>query len=533
MSEEARAAKIRAESNKGQIQSDLFAPVEVIEVDLEQNDDSRHVRFADENPMSRNYTVRSLKKGNKSHAKTGIEEAIREELDKRSDYHNQRRIARTRGVAVLKRAQMTRQRITESFFNDSDIDKEGSKPPQEEPEPDFDEVDLIPTKEASTDSTDSSTASFQANVIRLDPGQESPVSKSVTSDIKIKGLVLGHAMPLQTKTTQSRHLKSKLKEDEDFIAKVLAGIEMGQFEDDVAVSLQLEEVSTFQLSSSTSVSMSASSTTQSLSSTGTLSSQSLAQERFLSQSWTNQDIHGLISAMKTQEKQSDNKLRFYIERLLSMKREEISNLSVTTTDHSTSIGDSTSKYESSRESPIFSSTPASILTSSSERNSSSGSGKSVRFQDQMDGSFQPLSRGMEDNFVDQVTEKLCLLNPLLIMHPNSSFQKKKDIMEQTQISLQQIQSYYDEQRRRIEFELDKRRKAERPSKENESPVSEGPLSSSTHSSRSSSRREVLSSMESPDTNDQLDRTKPKMVRKTSHFRLSQQQLLKNLNKSRY
>ena len=90
------------------------------------------------------------------------------------------------------------------------------------------------------------------------------------------------------------------------------------------------------------------------------SSIDITQERFLSQSWKQQDVHSLISVMKN-TKVKDGQLRQYIEKLLSMKREEIADLSVST---SVSSSGSFPSHTNSVGSGFVSSTPASILTSS-------------------------------------------------------------------------------------------------------------------------------------------------------------------------
>ena len=124
-------------------------------------------------------------------------------------------------------------------------------------------------------------------------------------------------------TTQDTSIEKKQKRDDDFIAKVLEGFEMPS-DDQVGISVHVEEVSTFQSSTSTST------ISQRLSPPQTsTSSVDITQERFLSQSWKQRDVQGLISTMK-QTKSKNEQLRQYIEKLLSMKREEIANLSVST-----------------------------------------------------------------------------------------------------------------------------------------------------------------------------------------------------------
>ena len=107
--------------------------------------------------------------------------------------------------------------------------------------------------------------------------------------------------------------------------------------------------------------LSTSKISQRLSPPGTsTSSIDITQERFLSQSWKKQDVHSLISVMKN-TKVKDGQLRQYIEKLLSMKREEIADLSVST---SVSSSGSFPSHTDSVGSGFVSSTPASILTSS-------------------------------------------------------------------------------------------------------------------------------------------------------------------------
>ena len=130
-------------------------------------------------------------------------------------------------------------------------------------------------------------------------------------------------MKVPQPTTQDTSIEKKQKRDDDFIAKVLEGFEMPS-EDQIGISVHVEEVSTFQSSISTST------TSQRLSPPQTsTSSVDITQERFLSQSWKQRDVQGLISTMK-QTKSKNEQLRQYIEKLLSMKREEIANLSVST-----------------------------------------------------------------------------------------------------------------------------------------------------------------------------------------------------------
>jgi hypothetical protein len=68
-----------------------------------------------------------------------------------------------------------------------------------------------------------------------------------------KGFVIGEATPLQSKfmpvAISGETNLAKQKQDDDFISKVLDGFEMPS-EDNVAISVHVEEVSTLQSSSS-------------------------------------------------------------------------------------------------------------------------------------------------------------------------------------------------------------------------------------------------------------------------------------------
>lgn len=339
MAEDARAANIRSQKLK-EADQDFTLSGKVIEVDLPNN--QKKVRFTDQESVK----VRRLGPLHED-SRPGVEAAIREEKDQKVLHENQRQMARMRGISALKRAQMMRRTITESFFDEDAAD----------------EIDLRPQKGPSSIVVDSSSdtsasSSLHANIIRLDPGKDFILHPEESSEKVAKGLVIGEAVALP---------KSRVgqKQDDEFIAKVLEGFQMPS-EDEVAVTLQVEEVSTLQ-SSSTSV--------QTLQSTS--SSMDITQEKFLSDNWKRQDIHGLISSMR-HKKDDGGQLRGYIEKLLSMKREEIANLSVSSTMSSSlsSRPDSGSGFVSS--------TPASILTSSSSRSSAS---KSVRFKDALDGSY--------------------------------------------------------------------------------------------------------------------------------------------------
>ena len=87
------------------------------------------------------------------------------------------------------------------------------------------------------------------------------------------------------------------------------------------------------------------------------------------------------------------------------------------------------------------------------------------------------------------------------------------------MSLEQIQSYVDEQRKKIEAELEKRRKSRAiDNKENQSPFSEGPLSSSASSLKSPKLLTSSSAKESSSGNETDEKKKLTSVatRRRSH-----------------
>ena len=118
LTENVRAAELRAKNKALNEGIDFTSAGKVIEVDLNEHEDhGKHVRFADQEP-SKNYIVRPVDSNTKMGRKPGIEEAIREEMDRRRQSSELRRIAQIRGASALKRSQMTRQKITDSFFED-------------------------------------------------------------------------------------------------------------------------------------------------------------------------------------------------------------------------------------------------------------------------------------------------------------------------------------------------------------------------------------------------------------------------------
>lgn len=427
MVEDARAAKVRSK-HKIADPSSFIAPGHVIEVDISPSTHRyKQVRFEDQENVS---LVRPIKIQD---CRPGIEDAIREENEKKVQHLEQRKMARMRGLAALKRAKMTRQALTESFFDDPVNDV--STPV----EPTIDVIDG--GNESSKESSDSSS-SLHANVIRLDPREEDLIDHAtvphhhLSSEKSNHQFVLGNAQAMMTKTSTTLQSKG----NDDFVAKVLGGFQPLLNVDDVAVELRVEEVSTLQSSSSSS----SHNSQQRLEST---SSMDLSEERFLKMP-ASTDIHSLINVMREDKTRSSNgQLRSYIEKLLSLKREEIANLSVT--DSSIDLTTSSSLGSSGHTGSGFvSSTPASIL--SSDSSSKSSLPKSVRFQIDKDGSY--------------------------VSHDKDDQQRKQQIMEQTKVSLKKIQVYYDQQRKRIEAELTRRRLSKETS-----PLSEGPLLSSSSS----------------------------------------------------
>jgi hypothetical protein len=212
------------------------------------------------------------------------------------------------------------------------------------------------------------------------------------------------------------------KTDENFIRKVLQGVDFDSNVVDVKV--HVKECSTLSVSTEGQTSSEASIDQK--------------KEKFLLQNWGKDltdfaPIHGLIEKLRVSTKEKDHQdlLRYYIEKLLKMKRQEIAELSLTSTDQSlSSVSTAESTKESSmRSSASFakssvslsnssgdqdthkgfaSSTPASTLSSSgsklvtnrfynhvkvfekSFRPTRSSHSKTVRFQlDDPDGTFQP------------------------------------------------------------------------------------------------------------------------------------------------
>ena len=320
--------------------------------------------------------------------------------------------------------------------------------------------------------------------------------------------------------------------DRDFISKVMEDFDFVQDGDEkVKVKINIEEVSEY--SSTLSVTQehgreevtrttmkSSSSTSTNL--TSSSSSTDITREKFLSADWRSQQIRndshqvreliGQLAASKrvktdsVDEQQSQKKLRSYIEQLLRMKRNEIDDLSISDVS-SLSTSFSTSHVENSSSTPQR--TPISILSSSDSRSSSAN--KTVRFAD--DGSEQV----KEGKHVDDVNNVLPLDHrrksqadsvdrrgsyeggsQTTLLDPDELERRRKQIIDRTNLSLTEIQNYYQQQRRQIELELQRRKiikdlyKKTGDTRSNNNtlsphpPLSEGPLSAEVETTKDTS-----------------------------------------------
>jgi hypothetical protein len=289
--------------------------------------------------------------------------------------------------------------------------------------------------------------------------------------------------------------------DRNFVAKVL-GVPPSLLEGQrVNVKVNIEEVSTFE--EETTIRAKAAGATGG----GDLTSSSsdITRERFLVQPMRPLDSSGrrqqqqqqdldvtdvwsLIEELKGSDGNRSAILKNYIEQLLEMRREEISQLSVTSS--SSSKTENTTGSASSSSKSFVTSTPASILSSSDSR-SSVGS-KTVRFVDEADGTFT-------ETKVKEVMMRLSL---------TETREKEAEITRQTKASIEEVRAAFEEKRREIETALAKRfekklsrqlkaqRKEESSSSSSSSALltvssasltalSEGPLSDSKSTSSSS------------------------------------------------
>ena len=419
LTEDARAAEIRA--RKKNLRIDPSSTGKVIEIDpyADANDDVKRVRFAGSG-RDPNVLVRHLGKENISR-KPGIEAAIREETASRQLTLDQKKAARMRGLAALRRAKMERPRTTESYFEDTDpdaavedttdsdvsqsINAQVHRISRPRPTFDSDEIDFIPSRlprPSSSTSTinDSAESSLHATISRPSIRgafdlKETDIQLPPGADIV--GQFYGQASGAKSNIPAPSSTTEKHKKEQDFIAKVLEGFEMSDREN-LQVNIEVEEQTTLHSSASSRVDTIYSSSN---------SSSDITREKFLSKEWkTSTDIKKLIGTLRSDRKPSDKtrntELKTYIERLLKMKREEIVNLSITdttsemsSTSNSNIISSPSIESETTTQQGFASSTPASILVNSGTSSSSgkSSQSKSVRFkdQDELDATYQPSS----------------------------------------------------------------------------------------------------------------------------------------------
>ena len=356
LTEDARAADIRM---KGCEKENVVASAKIIEITMPNEVQEKRVRFSDfDRPIS-GVVVKAVDKVTN---KIGVEAAIREELERRQSIVDQRKAARNRGLSVVKRAQMPRhQVITSSFFDDSTTTEEEKSESAQ-----YSGMDLQDSQRLESQSDASS--SLHATVRQEDMDIQ---HSTLPCTRQLEGLVVGSPRHPSTKALPLSHPHPNSKNDQDFVAKVLEGLELPVV-GEMQVNVRVDEVSTF-----------ASSTAESKDSLS--SSSDITKERFLSEAWKNQDIQGLIGEFrsKSQSSPQQNCLKGYIERLLEMKRDEIEDLSAT----DSLVTSPSSSSSTQNTTPFASSTPSSILSSGSSRGSKN---KSVRFIDQPDnvgGSF--------------------------------------------------------------------------------------------------------------------------------------------------
>ena len=279
--------------------------------------------------------------------------------------------------------------------------------------------------------------------------------------------------------------------DRNFVAKVL-GVPPGALAGDkVRVRVNVEEVSTFEEDEDEATTTTVRRITTAATASSTASSSSdITRERFLTQPLraaqpTGQrdrrvdepdfrSMRSLIDEMRDGGHDRSIALRGYIEQLLEMRRDEIDDLSVTTSSLSEGTLITTTTSASSPSSQSFvASTPASILSNSGGKSSSassSGGSKTVRFIDDVDGSFRGRPKRSETT------------------------KEEEEIAERTRASIEEVRRTFEEKKRDIELALAKRfekklarqlreqRKTEDTSPTSASSpaqLSEGPLSDTT------------------------------------------------------
>ena len=257
--EDTRAAKVRCKK-------EIVGTPSVVEIPI-PTEEGKRVRFSDSAKETSGVIVRAY---DKVVDKVGVEDAIREEMDRRQEAIDQRKVARNRSQAALKRSQMSRPLLTDSFFEDSTSEVD-----------EFKDVAMNMETNLLTDSSESS--SLHATIHQ----ENRHVPKFAPDYGLIQGVVLGQAVDQSSP-------KSRIapKSDENFVAKVLEGMEL-PVPGDLQVSVKIDEVSTF-ASSATSVESS-----QILS-----SSSDITKEKFLSEAWKTQDIRGLIGEFRSRQNDS-------------------------------------------------------------------------------------------------------------------------------------------------------------------------------------------------------------------------------------
>ena len=299
-----------------------------------------------------------------------------------------------------------------------------------------------------------------------------------------------------------------------------------------------------------------SSTSASMSSSSSID---ITKEKFLSEQWRQRQmedqgyavpgydqLHSLIGQMEFKDRRNakevhrQNQLRNYIERLLQMKRKEIDDLSITdvsslSTSFSSSFKESSNSqvYSSSQSTPSFSkrnlessiqlgstnkpkyrsrdiisSTPNSILSSSDSKSSTN---KTVRFavQDKREILVQEtnnfsnwLSEQRKDLVGSEERKSFENVDKTSSLSSSEIERQRNEILDRTRLSLTQIRNYYEDQRRRIELELQERKTRSNSQKENTieqknninqitypDQLSEGPLSTETESSNISAGKD--------------------------------------------
>lgn len=184
-------------------------------------------------------------------------------------------------------------------------------------------------------------------------------------------------------------------------------------------------------------------------------------------------IHSLIDRLKISDSSDPNQnlLRYYIEKLLDMKRDEIRDLSISDSSINPSTLNSSSGFVASTPASILHTQCSQISQKSSSGGSSSSSSKTVRFQDDLDGTY-----------AQQTTKP---------SGKSKKTEKQAAIEFQTKVSLEELKKSFEEQKRALEEQLTLRRqKRELRSSQSSDPsssiaeLSGGPLSSSSSSNRS-------------------------------------------------